>query len=509
MLSLRLYLQIWLIITLLISALTGCMVGPDFYPPAPPHTETYTERPLSAKTVSIPGTGKAGKAQYFIAGRDISAEWWFLFHSPELNDLICKGLDNSPNLAAAEAALREAEETLTAQIGASFFPNVSTQLSGERQRFSGATFGVNSPPTTFNLYNAIINVSYTFDVFGGARRQVETLRSQVDNARFEREAAYLTLTSNIVTTAITVASLTAQINATQQLVQLQQNQLKITKQQFRLGGTAMTDVLTQETQLAQTSALLPPLEKSLAQSRHALAVLVGALPSEIQLPTIDLDRLSLPTYLPVTLPSIFVQQRPDIQASEALLHAASAQIGVATANLLPQITLTGTYGWTSDRLNTLFTSNANLWSYTVQLTQPIFNGGSLRAKRRATIAAYDQAAAQYRQTVLQAFQNVADSLRAIEIDALAFRAQKQAEVAAYKSMRLIQKQYRLGGVSYLSLLTAEQQYQQALLNRIQAQAARYTDTAALFQALGGGWWNRPDVVVITGPHGIHSGDLVK
>ncbi|MGB6976636.1 MAG: efflux transporter outer membrane subunit [Gammaproteobacteria bacterium] len=483
-------LQFLVAITLLGAGLTGCMVGPDFHSPSPPNTKTYTRPPLPTKTVNISKAGKAGAAQYFVNGQDIPAAWWFMFHSQALNDLICQGLDNSPNLAAAEAALREAQENVTAQIGASLFPNITFQPSAERQRFSGAAFGVNSPPTTFNLYNVPFNVSYTLDVFGGARRQIESLRAQVDYARFEWEAAYLTLTANTVTTAVTVASLQRQIQATQQLIQLQENQLKIVKQQFELGGASMADVLTQESQLAQTRTLLPPLEKSLAQSRHALAVLVGALPSEIQLPTIDLDKLYLPTHLPVTLPSSLVQQRPDIRESEALLHAASAQIGVATANLLPQITITGSYGWESETLNNLFTYNANLWSYTGQLTQPIFNGGSLRAKRRAAIAAYDQAAAQYRQTVLQAFQNVADSLRAIEMDAKAFKAQKQAEVAAFNTLRLTQQQFRLGGVSYLSLLTAAEQYQQALIARIRTQAARYTDTAALFQALGGGWWNR-------------------
>jgi NodT family efflux transporter outer membrane factor (OMF) lipoprotein len=474
---------------LLGAVLTGCMVGPDFHSPVAPKTQSYINGLLPNKTVKITGAGKAGKAQYFVNGQDIPAAWWFVFHSAALNDLICQGLDNSPNLAAAEAALRQAKENLVAQVGALLYPNVSGLLSAERERFSDSSFGINGA-STFNLYEAAVNVSYTLDVFGGSRRQIEALAAQVDYSQYEKEAAYLTLTSNTVTTAITAASYAAQIRATQQLIQLQQNQLKIVKQQFQLGGASMTDILTQETQLAQTQALLPPLQKNLEITRDALAVLVGALPSEIQLPTIELNALSLPKNLPVSLPSLLVRQRPDVRASEALLHAASAQIGVATANLLPQFTITGTYGWESNLPNTLFTSGANMWNYMGQLTQPIFNGGSLRAKRRAAIAAYDQAAAQYRQTVLQAFQNVADSLRAIQRDAEAFKAQKQAEVAAFKTMQMTQKQYHLGGVSYLSLLTAQQQYQQALINRIKTQAARYTDTAALFQALGGGWWNR-------------------
>lgn len=489
------------------------MVGPDFHTPAAPSVKTYTESPLPRKTVSIAAAGKAGRTQYFIAGRDIPAEWWALFHSPQLNQLIERGIANSPNLAAAEAALRQARENLNAQIGLNYFPAITGSLSGERETTNAAATGstnqsigvgagttnnqststggvVSNQNQIFNLYNASVGVSYTVDVFGGLRRQIEGLRAQVDNQRYQLLAAYLTLTANIVTTSVTTASLQAQIQATHELIDIQQENLAIVEQQFRLGGASQANVLTQQNQLAQTRATLPPLQKSLAQSRDSLAVLIGAFPSDSQLPKFNLATLNLPTHLPVSLPSSLVRQRPDVLASEATLHAASAQIGVATANMLPQITLNASYGWAALVPGGLFKDSSKAWSYGAGLTQPIFEGGALLAKRRAAIAAYDQAAAQYKQTVLQAFQNVADTLRALETDARTLRDQKQAEIAARASLVLTRDQYRLGGVSYLSLLTAEQQYQQARINRIQAQATRYADTAALFQALGGGWWNQ-------------------
>jgi NodT family efflux transporter outer membrane factor (OMF) lipoprotein len=403
--------------------------------------------------------------------------------------LIDTGIANSANLAAAQGKLVQAQETLNAQVGTLLFPAVSAQLGGQRQRFSYSTFGVGRS-SIFNLFNATVNVAYTLDVFGGSRRQIEATAAQVDYQQYVFIGTYLTLTSNIATTAISVAALESQIKATRQIIRSQEDLLSIIEKQFQLGGASSENILSQQTLLAQTRALLPPLQKNLALSRHALAVLVGSLPSESQLPEIKLDQLNLPKRLPVSLPSKLVRQRPDVQAQEALLHQASAQIGVATANLFPQITLNGSYGWTSNIFNMLLSPHVKTWSYGTSITEPIFNGGALMAQRRAAIAAFDAAYAQYRQTVLQAFQNVADSLRAIQEDAHAFRAQTQAEIAASKTLALTRKQYRLGAVSYLSLLNAQVQYQQTVINRVQAQAARYNDTVALFQALGGGWWNR-------------------
>lgn len=470
--------------------LMSCTVGPDFHTPAAPNAESYTTSALTAQTVSTPGGGKAGKAQHFMQNRAIPANWWYLFHSPSLNELIARGLANSPTLQAAQATLRQTQETMNAQVGAVIFPTVTGQFLSQRQRSSAVATGGAFPAREYSLYDASVNISYGLDLFGGARRELEGLRAQVNYEKFEVAAAYLTLTANIVTTAITAASLQKQLDATRKLVVCAEHQLAIVKKQFKLGGASSVDVLTQTSQLAQTRALLPPLEQSLAETQHALAVLVGSLPSDGTLPTIDLAQLHLPTELPVSLPSELVRQRPDIQAAEALLHVASAEVGVATANLYPQLTLKGSYGWQKGNLSHLFNPQQKVWDYGMNILQPIFAGGSLRANRRAAIAAYDQAAAQYQQTVLHAFQNVADTLQALENDAQKLRAEQAAETAAKQALTVARTQFHLGGASYLSLLTAERQYQQARITCIQAQAARFTDTAALFQALGGGWWNQ-------------------
>lgn len=480
---------------LLSTTLLGCAVGPNFVPPPAPQTPTYTEAPQPQETVSAPVPG--GETQHIVVGQDIPEQWWTLFHSEALNELIIKGIANSPNLQAAQAALKQAQENYRAQVGNYLYPAVNLQGFAERQKFASASFGESSTssggfsiPSIFNLFNTQVNVSYTLDVFGANRRELEALCAQVNYQRYELEAAYLTLTANITTTAITEASLEAQRTATIEIIHLEQNLLDIVQKQFILGGASRSDVLSQESQLAQAKATLPPIDKSLAQTRHSLSILIGCLPSESNIPKFSLDNLHLPSELPVSLPSRLVRQRPDVRASEALLHQASAQIGVATANLLPQFTINGTYGWEALQLGQLFNPTTNLWSIIGQITQPVFHGGALLAQRRAAIAAYEQADAQYRQTVLQAFQNVADALRAIEMDAKELRAQAEAEKTAKNLLAITQAQYKLGAVNYLSLLNAQHQYQQALISRIQAQAARYTDTAALFQALGGGWWNQ-------------------
>lgn len=484
------------------SLLTACAVGPDFHRPCPPNVGRYTCSPLPSQTVSARGPG--GNAQCFMMGGDIPSQWWTLFHSEELNQLICRGIAHSPNLEAAQAALCQAEENLRAQIGSTMVPAINGAFTAERERFSFAALGIapsviggQSPSLVFNLFNASLYVTYTLDVFGGLRRQIESMGALVDVQRFTLEAAYLTLTSNIVTTSISEASLCAQIKATCELIRAQTEQLRIMEHQYQLGGISGADVLTQQTLVAQTKALLPPLQKSLSQARHALSALVGAFPCQGGIPQFDLDALHLPEKLPVSLPSRLICQRPDVQIATALLQQASALIGVATANLLPQVSLpqfpvTTNYGSEAARIPDLFTQNAVVWALVGQVMQPIFNGGALIARRRAAICAYQEACAKYRETVLQAFQNVADVLRALELDAKTLKAQTIAEKSAKATLVMTEKQFRLGGVSYLTLLNAQQQYQQTVINRIQAQAMRYADTAALFQALGGGWWNRPN-----------------
>jgi NodT family efflux transporter outer membrane factor (OMF) lipoprotein len=464
-------------------ALAGCAVGPNFKRPEAPATPRFTPAPLPAETVAAPVAG--GASQRFVSGADIPAQWWTLFHSTQLDDLMRAAIKDSPNLAAAQAALRQAQETLTADRGA-LFPSLDAQLGVQR---SNTLSGF--PGTIYTVYNATVNVSYKLDLFGGVRRQIEAAGAQVDYQNYLLEAAYLTLTSNIVTTVVQEASLRAQTRATREILAAQEKQLEVVERQLKLGGVSRTDVLAQRTQVAQTRALLPPLEKQLAQTRHRLAILTGKLPSETTLPEFEIDALSLPQELPVSLPSSLVRQRPDIRASEALLHQASAQVGVATANLYPQINLTGSAGSLALKPGDLFSGPAKAWSIGAGLLQPLFHGGTLSAQRRAAIAAYDQAEAQYRETVLQSFQEVADALRALDTDAVALKAQADAEAAAREELSLTERQYRVGAVSYLSLLNAQRQYQQSRIGAVQAEAARYADTAALFQALGGGWWNRP------------------
>jgi NodT family efflux transporter outer membrane factor (OMF) lipoprotein len=471
-------------------ALAGCAVGPDFKTPELPagaQGPDYTASPLPARTAEAPG--KAGAAQEWARGMDIPAQWWAVFHSEALDRLIRSALERSPTLASAQAALREAQENYNAQSGKLSLPAVDAQLGAERERASALQ--TQTPGgQLLTLYNASVNVSYTVDVFGGVRRQLEGAQAVVDAQRYQVEAVYLTLTGNLVTTAIKDASLRAQLQATREVLAAQQQQLGVIEKQFDTGAISKSIVLAQRTQVAQTLASLPAIEKALAQTRNQLAVYAGRLPSEAGLPEFDLASLNLPTTLPLSLPSELARQRPDVRASEALLHQASAQIGVATANLYPQLQLTASYGSTATRSRDLFGSGWDFWSLAGGLSQPIFHGGALNAQRRAAIAAFDSAAAQYQGTVLTAFQNVADALRALEFDADTLKSQSDAEAIARQSLDLTTQQFRAGAVSYVQLLTAQQAYLQTHTALVQAQAARYADTAALFQALGGGWWNR-------------------
>ena len=468
--------------------LAGCVVGPDFARPAAPQTSGYTPDPLTA-TAGAPVRG--GEPQRFVQERDIPGQWWMLFHSASLNALIEEALKANPSLQAAEAALRQAQENVRAANGV-FFPTVTGNLSSTREKISGIQFG-NNASSLFSLNTASLNVSYPLDVFGGERRQLEALGAQVDYERFQLEAAYLTLTANLVATVVQEASLRGQITANQDIVAIDEQELNLLRQQLALGGVAKTAVLAQAAALEQARSTVPPLEKQLAQTRNQLTDFLGRFPSEAPGESFDLASLQLPEELPVSLPSKLVEQRPDVLAAESQLHAASAQIGVATANQFPQFNITGSLGSTALTPGGLFSPGTGIWSIGASAAQTLFDAGTLLHKKRAAIAAFDQAAAQYRVTVLAAFQNVADALRALQSDANALSAQVGAERAAADSLELARQQFRLGAITYLALLNAEQTYQQTRIGRVQAQANRFADTAALFQALGGGWWNRADV----------------
>jgi NodT family efflux transporter outer membrane factor (OMF) lipoprotein len=477
-------------------ALSACAVGPDFHAPEAPQvadaSHPYTPAPLPAMAASSADASYV--PQRFVDGQDISASWWEAFQSPALNALVQSALQHSPTVAAAQATLRQAEENYRADYGARVLPSVTGNLSAARQRYAVAQ-GVGVPAGyTANLFQAGLDVSYTLDMVGGNRRELEGVRAAIDYQRFQVEATWLSLTSSVVATAIQEASLRAQLQATRDVVDTESKSLGVIQKQVELGALAKSAALQQQTLVAQTQAQLPPLEKALAQTRNQLAVLAGRLPGDDGLPTFEIDSLTLPRDLPLSVPSALVRQRPDIRSAEAQLHEASAQIGVATAALYPQITLSGSVDRQAFKLDKLFDTGTTGWSLLAGLTQPIFNGGSLQAKKRAAVAAYDAAQAQYQNTVLNAFLNVANTLRAVDTDADAVIANADAERLAHEALVLVERQYQLGAVSYLASLDAQRTYLSTRVALVQARAARFTDSAALFQALGGGWWNAPDAV---------------
>jgi NodT family efflux transporter outer membrane factor (OMF) lipoprotein len=475
-------------------AVCGCMIGPDFHPLAAPTVSGYAPEPLPAHTASADVIG--GAAQTFEPGRDIPAEWWTLFRSGQLNQLIAEAIAKNPSLQAAHAALRVAAEDVSAQQGY-LYPSIVAGVAGIRERRlyyeKGIPSGVGAP---YNLFNAGVNVSYTLDVFGGIRRQIEAYRAVEEYQRYQLEAAYLMLTGNVVTAAIQEASLYDQIAATLELEKDERDQLTIVRHEFELGGASEADVLTQQTLLAQTDATLPPLKKQLEIERDLLRLLTGHFPSEDLGERFDLRSIHLPEDLPVSLPSTLVEQRPDVRVYQALVHQASAEIGVATAAMLPQFTIGASLRDYVGAAVDPAVLAANIFE---GIAQPIFEGGTLLHRRPAAIAGYNQALAEYRYTVLVAFQNVADALHALQFDAATVRDDAVAENSAERNLRIARAQYAAGYIPYLSLLSAENYYQQTLLTLIQAEAMRYADTAALFQALGGGWWNRTDVKPLDSP----------
>lgn len=468
------------------AALAGCAVGPDYKRPSVPPAASYIPGGTPARTVTAQKV-----SQEFATGMDIPAEWWSLFRSPALDAMTKQAIVNNPNLEAARAALRQAQELVIAQRGA-YWPQVSASASPSRNKTAFAAYSPIASTTNpyYSLYTGQVSVSFTPDVFGLNRRTVESLQAQAENQRFELEATYLTLTSNVVAAAIQEASLRGQVAATQETIDIARKLLGVMQRQFALGQIARVDLLAQEAALAQAEQGLPPLAKQLDQQRDLLAALMGRSPGEEPFAGFDLAGFTLPRKLPVSVPSQLVEQRPDVQAAAESLHSASAQIGVAIANRLPQFLLTADFGEAALKVASLFGPGSSFWTLGAQVTQPIFQGGTLLHKQRAAVAAFDQAKAQYRATVISALQNVADTLHALGHDAEAVQAADTAVEAAERSLNLSRKQLELGATSYLTVLNAESTYEQARLNLVQAQANRLADTAALFQALGGGWWNR-------------------
>ena len=468
--------------------LSSCAVGPNFRRPLPPLVSRYTTEKLPAQTASAPTTG--GKTQHFVSAQNIPAQWWEIFHSEPLNRLIQTAIRANPDLQAAEAALRVAAENTLAQR-ATFFPSVGANLNPTRHLTAHTLSSiVFSNAFLYTLNTAQVTVSYVPDVFGGNRRQLESLEAQTEAECFQREAVYLTLTSNVVLAVIQEAALRSQIKATRRIIAITAQQLRMMVEQREAGQIGAADVSAQEALLAQMQTMLPPLQKTLAQQHHLLAVLCGHFPSEEFALEFNLETLNLPSNLPLSLPSQLVQNRPDIRAAEAIMHATSAQIGVAIANRFPNIVLTADTGSAALNWVTLLGSHTKFWDIGANLAQPIFDAGMLLHQQRAAVAAYDQALAQYRSVVLSSFQDVADTLKAIQYDAENLKSANAAIKAAMKNLTIARQQRDAGAIGYLPILIAELAYQQTLLNLTQSQANRFVDTVALFQALGGGWWNR-------------------
>jgi len=490
-----------------VALCASCAVGPHYHKPEAPANASYSPAPLPE--VSTGAEVHGGEAQHLISDRDIPFEWWQLFQSPALNALVAQAFKTNPTVTAAQAALAQAKELVRAQRGF-YYPSVGAGFQAERVKVAGnntqsSSLGIQgngenlgqplqpAAPLYYQFYTAGLTVGFVPDVFGANRRQVESLTAQRDAQRFALEATYITLASNVVGAAVQEASLRAQIEATQQIIAADEKSLQILRDQFQLGFAMRIDVAAQEAALAQAQTALPPLQKQLEQTRDRIRALVGNLPNQEVPETFELDALQLPPELPVSLPASIIDQRPDVRAAEAQLHAANAQVGVAVAAMLPQFPITGTLGGNAAQIPLLFRSGGPFWTLVGGVTQPVFAGGTLLHTKRAASAALKQAAAQYQNTVITAYQNVADTLHASLSDADALAGAVETENAAKVAYDLTRRQMEVGYVNYLILLNAETTYQQALQTRVQAQAARFSDTVALFQALGGGWWNRKEV----------------
>lgn len=464
--------------------LAGCAVGPDYHRPDAPAVDRFTDQPLPATTAAAQTAD--GDAQRFLQGREVPARWWTTFDNAELTRRVSTALRHSPSIASAQAALRQARENASA-AGAVSFPSIDASAGVTRQKQSGAAFGgaFTFPPLT--VYNASVSVNYGIDLFGGTRRGIEAQAALAEVQRAQTDATYLTLAANVVTASLREASLREQLQATGEIADSQRKSLQIAEQQQQIGAKSLSDTLAVRAQLATTEATLPPLRAQLAATRNQLATYLGTTPAQLELSPLRLEAITLPRNIPVSLPSTLVAQRPDIRAASAQLHAATAQVGVATAAMLPQISLTGSGGSQALHAGELFSAGTRSWSLGLGLTQPLFHGGELRHRKRAAQAGLDKALADWQQTVLVAFQNVADTLQALQYDAQGLAAQVTAEDAASKQLALTRQQYQMGATGYLNLLNAERSYQQTRIALIQARTARLADTAALYAALGGGW----------------------
>jgi len=464
----------------LAAALSACAVGPDFQTPAPPDVEGFTPEKIAS-----PGNG-----QRFKEGAAIPARWWTAFGSTQLDALIQEALDRNPTLEAADAAIRVAQYNADAAKGA-FFPQVVLNSNSSYQLYSGDATTSTVTQSAYSFFSKQVQISYAPDIWGANRRTVESLEAQRELQGYQKQAAYLTLAANVAKAAIEEASLRAQIAATRRIIELEQERLTLLERQFAYGAVSGTDILSQQSALAQARQTLPDLEKRLAAQRNLLTALAGRYPSQEVGETFDLARIALPHELPLSLPAQLVAQRPDIKAAEAGVHSASAQVGVAVAARLPNIVLTANGGTSAFQLAQLFTPGTGFYALAGNIAQTAFDGMTLLNKQRAADAGLEQAEAQYRAAVINAFQNVADTLRALQADARAVKEARVAEGAAKKYLDKIRLQSRFGGVSQLAVVDAQRTYLAASIARVQAETQRITDSVALFVALGGGWETSP------------------
>ena len=464
----------------------GCATGPDFKAPPAPESASYG---AGEEHRTVEARGPGGVSQHFDSTADIPAQWWELFQSKDLETSVREALDSSPTLAQSMARLRQAQEEYSAAAGGLRYPSADADLSVARKKVNPEASGMNNVPVPdpFSLFNASVSVSYAFDLFGRNRRALEALQAQVDRREIELAGARDTLAANVVLAHIRLAETEKRLQAARDLVAARQEQRDIAQKRLEAGGISAADLELQGLVLAQAQAALPPLEQQRAQLGRQLAVYLGREPAAIPAP-LDLDALRLPEELPVRLPSELAKQRPDIRAAEAVWHQACANVGVATADLYPRIALTASLGSQTTDAGDLLGS-LNVWSVGADLMQPIFHGGELRAKKRAAVAAYDEAAAAYRDTVLRGLQEVANALQALQTDASELAARSAAANHARVALDTATKQLEDGGISQTAQLDAKIRQLQTESDRISAQAARYADTAALFHALGGGWWH--------------------
>lgn len=462
------------------TMLAGCALGPDFKRPNPPHADRYTAQSLKLEAKD---TGDE-LAQQAILGEQLDHAWWQLFQSDELNGVVKRALAQNRTIVAASYTLAQAQELAAAQAG-TLYPQVGMMAGVGREKYGAEFLGTSPKPPPFTYFAVGPTISYSLDYTGGGARSVEQKYALANYQRQQLDAAYLAVTGNAVMQSFRIASLRAQIATVQTLLEQDRENQKLVHEAFDAGSVSRLDIVSADSQLATDTTLLPPLRQELSLAQHALAIVLGQAPADGMLPEFDLARLTLPRHLPVSLPSELAHRRPDILAAEAELHAATAAVGVATSNLYPHIDLSASFGQQSTVIGQLFARNSNAWSLAGGFVAPIFDGGTLRAERRAAVDAMQASAAKYQQTVLTAFGQVADSLQALDHDTEALDAQTNARQAARDNLDLTRKSYREGNIGVLQVLDAERRYQQASLAYVRARANRYMDTARLFLALGG------------------------